>query len=53
VQLQTHDAKGVTAKDFALVRKIEDLLMWQPREAPGAVLEGLPDDARFECLEHD
>ena len=28
VKLVTHDAKGVTEKDFALAKKIEEVVMW-------------------------
>jgi 4a-hydroxytetrahydrobiopterin dehydratase len=30
VKLMNHAAKGITEKDFALARKIEQVLMWQP-----------------------
>src|SRR5690606_32351437 len=30
VRLNTHDAKGITDKDFALARKIEEVVGWQP-----------------------
>ena len=30
VKLQTHDSGGITDKDFALARKIEDLALWRP-----------------------
>src|SRR5258706_11961330 len=30
VKLVTHSAKGITDKDFALARKIEDVIHWQP-----------------------
>jgi 4a-hydroxytetrahydrobiopterin dehydratase len=43
VSLSTHTAKGITDKDFALARKIEDVLAWQPRREGGA-LEGTPRD---------
>src|SRR5579872_5107270 len=39
VRLQTHTAKGITDKDFELAKKIEDVIMWQPGKAGGA-LEG-------------
>lgn len=45
VRLQTHDAGGVTAKDFALAIQIEAVLTWQPPVASG--LEGTPDDPRY------
>lgn len=53
VQLTTHSAHGVTALDFALARKIEEVLTWQPGREEGAVLEGTPDDPRFSYLEYD
>ena len=30
VKLQNHAAKGITDKDFALAKKIEEVVMWQP-----------------------
>ena len=53
VKLMTHSAKGVTEKDFALARKIEEVLMWQPGRDEGAVLEGTPDDPRFKYIKYD
>jgi 4a-hydroxytetrahydrobiopterin dehydratase len=41
VKLSTHSAGGITAKDFDLARKIEDVVLWRP-EAGGA-LEGTPN----------
>jgi 4a-hydroxytetrahydrobiopterin dehydratase len=46
VRLQTHSAKGITDKDLALARKIEDVVQWRPEE--GGALGGTPrSDARF------
>ena len=53
VRLMNHAAKGVTEKDFALARKIEDVLMWQPGAEAGSTLEGTPDDPRFKYLKYD
>lgn len=54
VKLMNHAAKGVTNKDFALARKIEDVIQWQPAREEGAVLEGTPnDDPRFKYLKYD
>ena len=53
VKLMNHAAKGITGKDFALARKIEDVLMWQPGKEEGSVLEGTPDDPRFKYLKYD
>ena len=49
----THDAKGITDKDFELARKIEDVVAWRPGKAGGA-LEGTPEtDQRFAYIKYD
>ncbi len=54
VKLVNHNAKGVTEKDFALAKKIEEVVQWQPGKDVGAVLEGTPnDDPRFKYLKYD
>ncbi len=53
VKLMNHAAKGVTAKDFELARKIEEVVMWQPGADSGSALEGTPDDARFKYIKYD
>lgn len=53
VKLVNHAAKGVTDKDFALARKIEEVLTWQPGTEPDSALEGTPDDPRFKYLKYD
>lgn len=53
VKLVTHSAKGITDKDFALARKIEEVVQWQPGTEPEAVLEGTPDDPRFKYIKYD
>jgi 4a-hydroxytetrahydrobiopterin dehydratase len=53
VKLCTHDAKGITDKDFELARKIEEVVAWQPALEAGA-LTGTPnDDARFKYIKYD
>ena len=53
VKLMNHAAKGITDKDFALARKIEDVVHWQPGKEGGA-LEGTPgSDARFAYVKYD
>ena len=53
VKLMTHASKGVTDRDFALARKIEDVIQWQPGREGGA-LEGTPsDDQRFRYIKYD
>lgn len=53
VKLCTHDAKGITEKDFELANKIEQVIAWQPATEAGA-LTGTPnDDARFKYIKYD
>jgi 4a-hydroxytetrahydrobiopterin dehydratase len=53
VKLMTHDAKGITDKDFELANKIEQVIGWQPALEGGA-LEGTPnEDARFKYIKYD
>ena len=53
VKLATHSAKGITEKDFALARKVEEVVMWQPGREPEAALAGTPDDPRFKYIKYD
>jgi 4a-hydroxytetrahydrobiopterin dehydratase len=53
VKLMNHAAKGVTDKDFALARKIEDVVLWRPAAEEGSPLEGTPDDPRFKYIKYD
>jgi 4a-hydroxytetrahydrobiopterin dehydratase len=41
VKLKTHSSGGITDKDFALARKIEDHVLWRP--GPESTLEGTPN----------
>ena len=41
VKLKTHSAGGITDKDFALARQIEDVALWRP--PAGGPLEGTPN----------
>lgn len=41
IKLKTHSAGGITDKDFALARKIEEVIFWRPE--PGSPLEGTPN----------
>ena len=53
VKLINHAAKGITDKDFALAKKIEDVIQWQPGKEGGA-LTGTPnDDQRFRYIKYD
>jgi 4a-hydroxytetrahydrobiopterin dehydratase len=45
--------KGVTDRDFALARKIEEVVAWQPGRE-GGPLEGTPNaDQRFRYIKYD
>jgi 4a-hydroxytetrahydrobiopterin dehydratase len=53
VKLVTHVARGVTDKDFALAKKIEEVVQWQPGKE-GGPLEGTPqDDPRVWYIKYD
>ena len=41
VKLKTHSAGGITDKDFALAKKIEEVVLWRPE--PGGPLTGTPN----------
>jgi 4a-hydroxytetrahydrobiopterin dehydratase len=45
VKLRTHASGGITDKDFALARKIEDAVLWRPE--PDSPLEGTPNKFVF------
>jgi 4a-hydroxytetrahydrobiopterin dehydratase len=53
VKLVSHDAKGITEKDFALAKKIEEVVLWDAALESGGVLEGTPDDPRFKYVKKD
>ena len=52
VRLSTHEAGGISERDFALARKIEDVVGWRPG-AEGGALEGTPDDAAAAYVKYD
>jgi 4a-hydroxytetrahydrobiopterin dehydratase len=53
VQLSTHKAGGLTDKDFALARKIEEVVYWEPAREGGA-LTGTPNhEPRFRYIDYD
>lgn len=51
VELMTHSAKGITDKDFALAKKIEEIIQWRP--GADSALEGTPEDQRFLYVKSD
>jgi len=52
VKLVTHTHKGVTERDFALAKKIEEVVTWQPG-LEGGPLEGTPDEQRFRYIKYE
>jgi 4a-hydroxytetrahydrobiopterin dehydratase len=53
VKLTTHSAKGVTEMDFALGKKIEEVVLWKANNEFPGVLEGTPQDPRFKYVRYD
>ena len=53
VKLVTHAAKGITEKDFALAKKIEEVVMWDAAAESQGVFEGTPEDPRFKYIKKD
>jgi 4a-hydroxytetrahydrobiopterin dehydratase len=53
VKLTTHSAKGVTDMDFALARKINEVVLWKAVDEFPGILEGTPQDPRFKYLRYD
>ncbi len=41
VKLRTHASGGITERDFALAKKIEEAAIWRPEE--GSPMEGTPN----------
>lgn len=53
VALESHDAGGITDRDFDLAAKIEQMIMWQPGKEGGA-LSGTPEgEALARYLKYD
>ncbi|MFW5432651.1 MAG: 4a-hydroxytetrahydrobiopterin dehydratase [Methylophilaceae bacterium] len=53
VKLCTHDAKGITDKDFELASKLEEVIAWQPALEEGALTGAPNDDARFKYIKYE
>ena len=51
VRLDTHDAAGVTDRDFELAQRIEDFVHWRP--AASGALEGTPSDAAHLYIQYE
>ncbi len=53
ISLASHDVQGVTERDLALAAQLEAVLMWRPGQAPGAALEGTPQEPRHAYIRYD
>ncbi len=51
VRLMTHDANGITERDFALAKKIEETIGWRPAKE-GSPLPGTPDSPQYKYLDY-
>jgi 4a-hydroxytetrahydrobiopterin dehydratase len=52
VRLMSHDAKLITARYFALAKKIEELLQWQPGKE-GGPFTGTPQEPRHAYMVYE
>ena len=52
VRLKSHDAKGITERDFELAKKIEELINWQPGKE-GGPFTGTPQEPRHAYIKYD
>lgn len=52
VRLTNHAAKGITDKDFALAKRFDEVIQWQPGK-DGGPFEGTPSDPRFAYIKYD
>ena len=51
VKLMNHAKKGITDLDFELAKKIDEFVLWNPKEQKSS-LEGTPSDARFAYVKY-
>ena len=51
VKLMNHAMKGITQLDFDLAKKIDDFILWNPKDE-GLSLEGTPADPRFAYVKY-
>jgi 4a-hydroxytetrahydrobiopterin dehydratase len=52
VKLMNHSKKGITDLDFELAKKIDEVILWNPKVSSNS-LEGTPSDARFAYIKYD
>ena len=52
VKLMNHAKKGITQLDFDLAKKIDDFILWNPKNDASS-LEGTPSDPRFAYIKYE
>jgi len=52
VRLKSHDANGITERDFELAKRIEELVSWQPGKESGP-FTGTPQEPRHAYIKYD
>jgi 4a-hydroxytetrahydrobiopterin dehydratase len=53
VALESHDAGGITDRDFELATKIEQMVAWQPANEGGALTGTPADEPLAAYIKHD
>ncbi len=52
VKLMNHSMKGITQLDFDLAEKIDEFILWNPKNEDSS-LEGTPVDPRFAYIKYN
>ena len=52
VKLMNHAMKGITQLDIDLAKKIDEFILWNPKNENSS-LEGTPSDPRFAYIKYD
>ena len=52
VKLMNHAKKGITQLDFDLAKKIDDFILWNPKNDESS-LDGTPSDPRFAYIKYE
>lgn len=52
VKLMNHGKKGITDLDIQLAKKIDDVILWNPKDTSYS-FDGTPEDPRFAYIKYD
>ena len=47
-----HGKKGITELDIQLAKKIDDVILWNPKDTSSS-FDGTPEDPRFAYIKYD